>query len=82
MKFNFSEHTQNLFWDFLLLLNFGLIYLFIFLIYWSGDQMGLPRPPAFLEPSLTEDTMLEQGVNYASGGGGILNETGGLFVSI
>lgn len=44
--------------------------------------MGLPRPPAFLDPSLTEDMILESGVNYASGGGGILNETGGLFVSI
>lgn len=46
----------------------------------SGDNMGLPRPPAFLDPSLTEDVILENGVNYASGGGGILNETGGLFV--
>lgn len=44
--------------------------------------MGLPRPPAFLDPSLTEDMILENGVNYASGGGGILNETGGLFVSV
>lgn len=42
--------------------------------------MGLPRPPAFLDPSLTEDVILENGVNYASGGGGILNETGSLFV--
>ncbi|KAF8390192.1 hypothetical protein HHK36_024714 [Tetracentron sinense] len=45
-----------------------------------GDHMGLPRPPAFLDPSLTEDMILENGVNYASGGGGILNETGSLFV--
>ena len=50
-------------------------------VYWSGDKMGLPRPPAFLDPSLTEDIILENGVNYASGGGGILNETGGYFVS-
>lgn len=47
----------------------------------SGDNTGLPRPPAFLDPSLTEDVILENGVNYASGGGGILNETGGFFVS-
>lgn len=47
----------------------------------SGDEMGLPRPPAFLDPSLTEDVILENGVNYASGGGGILNQTGGYFVS-
>ncbi|XP_004299355.1 PREDICTED: GDSL esterase/lipase At1g74460 [Fragaria vesca subsp. vesca] len=45
-----------------------------------GDNMGLPRPPAFLDPSLTEDMILQNGVNYASGGGGILNETGGLFI--
>ncbi|PKA47101.1 GDSL esterase/lipase [Apostasia shenzhenica] len=45
-----------------------------------GDRMGLPRPPAFLDPSLDGDTILEKGVNYASGGGGILNETSSLFV--
>ncbi|GAB4860756.1 hypothetical protein Ancab_035919 [Ancistrocladus abbreviatus] len=45
-----------------------------------GDAMGLPRPPAFLDPSLTEDVIMENGVNYASGGGGILNETGGYFI--
>ncbi|TQD79946.1 hypothetical protein C1H46_034499 [Malus baccata] len=45
-----------------------------------GDTMGLPRPPAFLDPSLNEDMILENGVNYASGGGGILNETGGYFI--
>ncbi|KAL8547228.1 hypothetical protein ACS0TY_006807 [Phlomoides rotata] len=45
-----------------------------------GDKMGLPRPPAFLDPSLNEDIILENGVNYASGGGGILNETGSYFV--
>ncbi|KAK6128189.1 hypothetical protein DH2020_038068 [Rehmannia glutinosa] len=45
-----------------------------------GDTMGLPRPPAFLDPSLNEDLILENGVNYASGGGGILNETGSYFV--
>jgi len=46
-----------------------------------GDQTGLPRPPAFLDPSLTADIILENGVNYASGGGGILNETGSYFNS-
>ncbi|KAJ4824200.1 hypothetical protein Tsubulata_013054 [Turnera subulata] len=46
----------------------------------TGDMMGLPRPPAFLDPSLTEDMILENGVNYASGGAGILNETGGYFI--
>ncbi|KAJ6801706.1 GDSL esterase/lipase-like [Iris pallida] len=45
-----------------------------------GDKMGLPRPRAFLDPTLDEDTILESGVNYASGGGGILNETASLFI--
>lgn len=45
-----------------------------------GDAMGLPRPPAFLDPNLDEDMILENGINYASGGGGILNETGGYFI--
>ncbi|XP_022775665.1 GDSL esterase/lipase At1g74460-like [Durio zibethinus] len=45
-----------------------------------GDNTSLPRPPAFMDPSLTEDVILENGVNYASGGGGILNETGGYFI--
>ncbi|XP_027125567.1 GDSL esterase/lipase At1g74460 [Coffea arabica] len=45
-----------------------------------GDKMGLPRPPAFMDQSLTEDVILDSGVNYASGGGGILNETGSLFI--
>ncbi|KAI4329625.1 hypothetical protein MLD38_027993 [Melastoma candidum] len=45
-----------------------------------GDDMGLPRPTAFLDPSLTEDTIMQNGVNYASGGGGILNETGTYFI--
>lgn len=45
-----------------------------------GDKMGLPRPPAVLDPSLTEDMIMQNGVNYASGGGGILNETGTYFI--
>ncbi|OIW19631.1 hypothetical protein TanjilG_18441 [Lupinus angustifolius] len=45
-----------------------------------GDKLGLPRPPAFLDPSLSADVILENGVNYASGGGGILNETGTYFI--
>ncbi|XP_074565765.1 GDSL esterase/lipase At1g74460 [Curcuma longa] len=45
-----------------------------------GDKLGLPRPPAFLDPSLDEDTILNNGVNYASGGGGILNDTSSHFI--
>lgn len=59
----------------------GYFFLLISNLFIPGDEMGLPRPPAFLDPSLSEDVILENGVNYASGGGGILNETGGYFVS-
>ncbi|GMJ04947.1 hypothetical protein like AT1G74460 [Hibiscus trionum] len=45
-----------------------------------GDSTGLPRPPAFLDSSLNEEVILENGVNYASGGGGILNQTGTYFI--
>lgn len=46
----------------------------------AGDMMGLPRPPAFLDPAVNEDVILARGLNYASGGAGILNETSSLFV--
>lgn len=46
-----------------------------------GNMMGLPCPSSFLDPSLTVDDILTKGVNYASGGAGILNETSSLFVS-
>ncbi|XP_058096447.1 GDSL esterase/lipase At1g74460-like isoform X2 [Magnolia sinica] len=45
-----------------------------------GDKMGYPRPPAFLDPSVDEDVILQNGLSYASGGGGILNDTGSFFV--
>ncbi|XP_077213573.1 GDSL-like Lipase/Acylhydrolase superfamily protein [Tasmannia lanceolata] len=45
-----------------------------------GDKTGLPRPPAFLDPSVDENVILENGLSYASGGAGILNETGNLFI--
>ncbi|CAA7395038.1 unnamed protein product [Spirodela intermedia] len=44
-----------------------------------GDMMGLPRPPAFLDPAVNEDVILASGLNYASGGAGILNETSSFF---
>lgn len=36
--------------------------------------------PPYLAPT-TKGPVILQGVNYASGGGGILNETGKIFVS-
>ncbi|KAE8805336.1 GDSL esterase/lipase [Hordeum vulgare] len=48
-----------------------------------GDYMaakfGIPPPPPFLSLSLADDDFLD-GVNFASGGAGILNETGVYFV--
>ncbi|CAI9767296.1 unnamed protein product [Fraxinus pennsylvanica] len=46
-----------------------------------GYKMGFQRTPAFFDLSLTEEVILENGVNYASEGGGILNEIGSYFVS-
>ncbi|KAH9311346.1 hypothetical protein KI387_026381 [Taxus chinensis] len=45
-----------------------------------AEKLGLPVPAAYMSPSTNEDVALKQGVNYASGGGGILNETGWLFI--
>ncbi|VVA29633.1 PREDICTED: GDSL [Prunus dulcis] len=45
-----------------------------------GQQLGFKVfPPPYLSPSTTGPRIL-QGVNYASGGGGILNDTGKIFV--
>uniref|UniRef100_A0A453PHW9 GDSL esterase/lipase n=1 Tax=Aegilops tauschii subsp. strangulata TaxID=200361 RepID=A0A453PHW9_AEGTS len=48
-----------------------------------GDYMaakfGIPPPPPFLSLSMADDDFLA-GVNFASGGAGILNETGVYFV--
>ncbi|KAL3527457.1 hypothetical protein ACH5RR_012113 [Cinchona calisaya] len=42
-------------------------------------KLGIPSPPAYLSLSPTDDAILK-GVNYASGGAGILNETGLYFI--
>lgn len=47
-----------------------------------GEELGEPNYALpFLAPNTTGKAML-YGVNYASGGGGILNATGGIFVSV
>eukprot|EP00253_Pinus_taeda_P022499 PITA_22499 len=45
-----------------------------------AEEIGLPIPAPYLAPSTDENVVLKHGVNYASGGGGILNETGSLFI--
>ncbi|KAI3451291.1 hypothetical protein Pfo_007956 [Paulownia fortunei] len=42
-------------------------------------KLGIPPPPPYLSLSPTDDAILK-GVNYASGGAGILNETGLYFI--
>ncbi|KAJ6861466.1 hypothetical protein NC651_037525 [Populus alba x Populus x berolinensis] len=42
-------------------------------------KLGIPSPPPFLSLSENDDALLT-GVNYASGGAGILNETGLYFI--
>ena len=45
-----------------------------------GQQAGFKDfTPPYLAPT-TRGAVILQGVNYASGGGGIVNETGALFV--
>lgn len=47
----------------------------------AGQELGLPGfTPPYLAPTAGGPVVL-QGVNYASGGGGILNHTGNIFVS-
>lgn len=46
-----------------------------------GEELGQPHYAVpFLAPNTTGRTILH-GVNYASGGGGIMNATGRIFVS-
>ena len=53
---------------------------FYFLTF-SGEELGQPNYAVpFLAPNATGKAIL-YGVNYASGGGGILNATGRIFVS-
>lgn len=54
----------------------------IFIHYlFSGEELGQPNYAVpFLAPNSTGKAILN-GVNYASGGGGILNATGSIFVS-
>ncbi|XP_057725654.1 GDSL esterase/lipase At5g37690 isoform X1 [Arachis stenosperma] len=42
-------------------------------------KLGIPSPPAYLAVSQNSDALLK-GVNYASGGAGILNDTGLYFI--
>lgn len=54
--------------------------IFIFADYClSASKLGIPSPPPHLSLSKAEDAILK-GANYASGGAGILNETGLYFV--
>lgn len=46
-----------------------------------GKELGIGNfTPPYMAPSTTGPVVLK-GVNYASGAGGILNDTGALFVS-
>ncbi|KAK2990746.1 hypothetical protein RJ640_003814 [Escallonia rubra] len=44
-----------------------------------SEKLGIPSPPPYLSLSQNDAAMLK-GVNYASGGAGILNETGLYFI--
>ncbi|KAI7753565.1 hypothetical protein M8C21_002205 [Ambrosia artemisiifolia] len=44
-----------------------------------SEKLGIPSPPPYLSLNPTDDLILK-GVNYASGGAGILNDTGLYFI--
>ena len=46
-----------------------------------AEKLGISSPPPYLSLSQNDDAVLK-GVNYASGGAGILNDTGLYFVII
>ncbi|BBN18591.1 hypothetical protein MPTK1_8g03750 [Marchantia polymorpha subsp. ruderalis] len=46
-----------------------------------GQSLGLPFAPAYLNPA-TKGTAILKGVNYASGGAGILDDTGFTFIEV
>jgi len=46
----------------------------------AAEQVGLDYAPPYLAPTTHGDQLL-QGVNYASGAAGILDESGAAFVS-
>lgn len=45
----------------------------------AASKLGIESPPPYLSLSNNDDAIL-RGVNYASGGAGILNDTGLYFV--
>jgi hypothetical protein len=50
-------------------------------LHFSAELLGLPLVPAYSEASRSVEQLL-QGVNYASAAAGILDDSGGNFVSI
>ncbi|XP_010528545.1 PREDICTED: GDSL esterase/lipase At5g37690 [Tarenaya hassleriana] len=45
-----------------------------------SEKLGIPSPPPYLSLSQNDDASFLSGINYASGGAGILNETGLYFI--
>lgn len=52
----------------------------LILCHFAASKLGIQSPPAYLSVPQNVDALLK-GVNYASGGAGILNDTGLYFVS-
>lgn len=52
-----------------------------FFMNFVAEKLGISSPPPYLSLSQNDDAVLK-GVNYASGGAGILNDTGLYFVII
>jgi hypothetical protein len=55
------------------------VFFFLIFVGFEAAKLGIPPPPPYLSLSKNDDALLT-GVNYASGGAGILNDTGLYFV--
>lgn len=53
--------------------------IFSIFVEFEAEKLGIASPPPYLSLSKDDDALLK-GVNYASGGAGILNDTGLYFV--
>lgn len=57
------------------------VFFFLIFVGFEAAKLGIPPPPPYLSLSKNDDALLT-GVNYASGGAGILNDTGLYFVCL
>lgn len=57
-----------------------MVIFFFFIMNFVAEKLGISSPPPYLSLSQNNDDAVLKGVNFASGGAGILNDTGLYFV--